>query len=428
MTERLIEFLCAVLLLAIGNLFFGSILNLKIRRTAFTVLLCALDTLLLLPFLVWGYILLLYPVFVLCAFFSFVAGVFFSNDMRSVVYWAVWPILILGPADMLFVNLLQPIIFHIWGNERSVPIYLIEAVFLIILNVSYCMIILRFLKKGVKAQIKAYANWQIALQHSLVLIINAVVLFSLASLCTALAIRTQNQGAALLVLAWVLFGIVGVVNLLTFRILAKISERNELAANQKQKEVEAQLGQEYAAVANHNAERLERWQHDANNVIATLRLSVSDKQSADALDDFAIKIGVPAVAKYADNILLNQTLMINAEKARARDVRLAVQIALPKQVPLSDIEIIRIFSNLLDNAIRAAAEMPEPAQRVVEVVCKENAGYLYISTRNHFLEGSVLHGTGRGTEILRKFEKSHHAQFTSKPQGDEWIAQLAVKL
>jgi len=428
MTERLIEFLCAVSLLAIDNLFFGSILNLKIRRTAFTALLCALDTLLLLPFLIWGHILLLYPVFVLCAFFSFVAGVICSNDMRPFVFWAVWPILILGPADMLFVNLLQPIVFHIWGNERSVPIYLIEAVFLIILNVSYCMVILRFLKKGVKAQIKAYTNWQIALQHSLILIINAVVLFSLAALCTALAVRTQNREAALLALAWALYGIVGVVNLLTFRILAKISEGNELAAHREQKEIEAQLGQEYAAIANHNAKRLKRWQHDTNNLIATLRLSASDKRIMSALDDLAIKISVPCVADYTSNILLNETLMLKAEEARARDVRLVMQIALPEQVPLTDIELIRIFSNLLDNAIRAAAEMPDPGERTVEIVCKENAGYLYISTRNHFREDSTPRGTGRGTEIIRKFEKSHQAQFTSKPHGDEWIAQLAVRL
>jgi hypothetical protein len=63
------------------------------------------------------------------------------------------------------------------------------------------MVILRFLKKGVKAQIKAYANWQLALQHSLILSINAVVLFSLAALCNTLVVRTQNQGAVLLVLA-----------------------------------------------------------------------------------------------------------------------------------------------------------------------------------------------------------------------------------
>ena len=428
MTELLIEFACAALLLATGNLFFGSVLNLKIKRAAFTALLCTLAVLLLLPFLIWGHMFLLYTVFALWVFVLFAVGVIYSSDTRPVVFWAALPVWVLGPGNILFANLLQPIAFQLWGNEQTVLIYSLKSVLLIVLNISYYAVILRFLATGAKVQMKRYANWTLALQYGLILIINALMLFSMAALCTALAARLRNYGIALLVFAWAWYGIAGVVNLLTFRMMAKISERNELAAHREQKEMEIQLNREYTAVLEHNAERLKRWQHDTNNLIAAMKLSVSDKQRAAALDELSIKIGVPAVTDYTNNVLLNQTLMLKAEEARRHDVRLVMQIALPERVPLTDIELMRIFTNLLDNAIRAAAALPEPGERVLEVVCKENAGYLYISTRNRFLEGGAPSGTGRGTEILRKFEASHQGKFTSKPCGDVWVAQLAVKL
>jgi len=137
MTERLIEFTCAASLLVMGSVFVSSALNLKIKRTAFTALLCSLSVLLLLPFLIWGRMFLFYGAFTLWVFVMFAMGAMYSADTRPIVFWAVLPAWVLGPGNMLFANLLQPIALQLWGSEHATLVYAIKAALLVFLNLFY---------------------------------------------------------------------------------------------------------------------------------------------------------------------------------------------------------------------------------------------------------------------------------------------------
>jgi len=273
-----------------------------------------------------------------------------------------------------------------------------------------------------------YANWRLALQYCFILVVNALMLFSMAVLCTALTACVPKLGVALLVFSWGWYIIVGFVNILTFQLMAKISERNEIAANLRLKEAEAQASLEYAELIKSNAARLTHWQHDMNKVIANVCASTRNEEVLAAMNELSIKISLPAVPDYTGNLLLNTCLASQMEQAQELNVRLHLQVDLPKDVPMSGIELVRIFSNLLDNAIRAASVLPNPLERVVDAECRANAGFLYITTRNRYIKEATPHGTGQGAVILRKFAEQYHGVYTNKQDDGEWFAQLALKL
>ena len=428
MSERLIDFGGAVLLIAVGNVFFARVMNLKIKRAAFMVLLCALHVLLLLPFLIWGHEIVLYGTFVLSIPLLFAAGVFCSDDAKFVIFLAAIAGWIFGAANALFWHLLHPTAQHLFQGEHATLLRLAVTSAGFLADLLMAWLAPRFLVNRVLTQMKRYANWSIVLQYAAILLFNATLLFFVAGVCAALTSRAPELAAAMIAVIWGWYAIVGGVNFLTFHMISKVSERNEIAANLEKKETEARMHKEYAELVTRNAERLSRWQHNTNDILAAMRMAVQDEKVIQMIDELGIKISVPAIPRYTGDIVLDTCLAAKAEEARKKDVRLHMQIALPSPVSMTSVELMRIFLNLLDNAIRAAAAMPDPADRAVEIECKKNAGFLYINTRNRFLEDKTPHGTGQGTVILRKFAEQYHGTFVSQPRGGEWAAMLALKL
>lgn|GEM_PF-3706134 len=428
MGERLITFGGAALLIAIGNLFYSSILNLKIKRWAFMAALCVMHSLLLVPFLLSGNVFLLYGVFVLWFPAMFAMGVRYSDDAGYMVFLAAVTAWICGSGNAIFVHLQYPIAVQLFeGKHPALPRLCIVVIGGICDSFLIWVVLRKFIAK-MKEQFRHFATWSIALQQSLVLVINACMLFSVTWFCAALASHIR-RGDVLLLFVWVCYFAVSVINVMAFQMAGKISERNEIAANLKRAEREAQENKAWAELVTAHAERENRWRHDMNALLQSVVHAAPSGELRAMAEKIGFKISsVPVIPKYSGILCLDITLGTLADEARAKGVRLDVSVRLPEPCPIPGEELVRMFSNLLNNAARAAACMPELSQRVVEVTAHHAAGFLYINTRNRFREDASPHGTGRGAAILQKFAKQYHGSYRSAPEGDVWVASLSLML
>jgi two-component system sensor histidine kinase AgrC len=92
--------------------------------------------------------------------------------------------------------------------------------------------------------------------------------------------------------------------------------------------------------------------------------------------------------RYCENNAVNLILSSFAAKARQQDVAFSAEVNIPANLSLSDTELCALLSNGLDNAINAAAQVDEDAERTVRINCQPYKDKLLIYISNPY-RGSV---------------------------------------
>ena len=143
--------------------------------------------------------------------------------------------------------------------------------------------------------------------------------------------------------------------------------------------------------------------------------------------------------RYCQNAVVDALLALKAVKARDLGVALSVHATVPGQLAIEDIDLCAMFSNLIDNALHAAAETNDV--RSVDVKACVNGLALVVETRNSLppsalakrgwrVEKSRLSPTrehGWGLDILGALAERYNGSFESAAKGDQWVASLVVR-
>ena len=87
---------------------------------------------------------------------------------------------------------------------------------------------------------------------------------------------------------------------------------------------------------------------------------------------------------YANHMLLDAILQDTANVCKNREIEFTATLHLPDQLPLGDLEIIRIFSNLLSNSVEACTNMEPSAKRFLRINGASINGWMYVEIVNSF--------------------------------------------
>lgn len=125
--------------------------------------------------------------------------------------------------------------------------------------------------------------------------------------------------------------------------------------------------------------------------------------------------------RYCAHGVVDALVAIKAEACERAVIRTSFALEVPEDVPLSNVELCAVFSNLLDNAFNAC-ERVDPAQRFIDLACWIRAGFLTIDianscnpreTRAEQLDcdrGIARHGWG--VSIVRGVAEHRHGALT----------------
>lgn len=93
------------------------------------------------------------------------------------------------------------------------------------------------------------------------------------------------------------------------------------------------------------------------------------------------------VEKYCENLIVGTILLKMAEQAKLFQIRLHMDVLIPKEIPVNEYEFAMVVANLLENALYAVKNL-EPEKRDILAKIHCTAEYLLIDLENK-CEGNV---------------------------------------
>ena len=188
-------------------------------------------------------------------------------------------------------------------------------------------------------------------------------------------------------------------------------------------------------VAKRRAELLDIIEENKNMVETVFELLESDEISCaeNYLLDWSERIAMTKEYPYCGIPILN---VILSEKKRECDllgVDINVDLKLPEEIAVEQMDLCSIMGNLLDNAIRAGKQIAEDKASNLNAEIEITAGcageYLIVKCKNttEKAPGVKPEGTGLGLKILQDIAQRYQGDFYTKYEEHTFLAQLSLK-
>ena len=168
--------------------------------------------------------------------------------------------------------------------------------------------------------------------------------------------------------------------------------------------------------------------HDIRNQLqaAYSLVDSGDREAARAqLDE--IRATVDSAASYCENRVVNALLRVKAERFDAAGIAFDCRCRLPEGYPLRSTELCSLFSNVLDNAYRAASLCTD-ASPAVSLTCDVQGNALTLRCVNSCPPEDAPResGHGLGLEILRDLAQRHNGAVTAERSGNTFTAMVQL--
>lgn len=151
------------------------------------------------------------------------------------------------------------------------------------------------------------------------------------------------------------------------------------------------------------------FRHDYEKLMTSVKTLLRNQEYEKAtriLDDIhdTMQRDVLVQKTYSDNILLDAILQDAANACEEKGVRFSVHVHLPESVSMTELDIIHIFSNIVDNAIEACDKV-SGRERFVEVISRGTQEWVIVEVANSF-NGELL--MENGEPETTKDNKDYH--------------------
>lgn len=157
----------------------------------------------------------------------------------------------------------------------------------------------------------------------------------------------------------------------------------EQKSRAEQMEAQIRLNKEHFARLQTQYEQYRRLRHDYYNHINVIR-NIADSDAREAyISDLTAKIESQNTLAYCSNPAIDSVLFGEKTVADRKGVRLEYSVFELGDISIPDTDICSVLFNLIDNAVRAAAEyVGDKNDRFVSVTVTKKAGFLLIHVKN----------------------------------------------
>lgn len=223
---------------------------------------------------------------------------------------------------------------------------------------------------------------------------------------------------------------------------ARISElfEYELFTHQLQEQLSRQM-RHYQSYRKYT-ESYRAFRHDYEKLMASLKSLLRRQKYNKAikmLDDIhdTMQKSVQVHKNYSDNMILDAILQDTADACEEKNIRFQAHAHLPESVLMTDLDIIRVFSNITDNAIEACNKVSD-SQRFIELSSNSTQDWTIIEVSNSFdgdllIVGDNLSTTkedkdfhGLGLQIIRETIEGMGGLVFIEPDSDKKIFKIKV--
>ncbi len=184
------------------------------------------------------------------------------------------------------------------------------------------------------------------------------------------------------------------------------------------------------------------FRHDYEKLMTSIKTLLRRKEYNKAiqmLDDIhdTMQQSVRVHNNYSDNMLLDAILQDAADVCEEKNIRFLAHAHLPESVPMADLDIIRVFTNITNNAIEACNKISD-SERFIEVTSNSTQNWTIIEISNSFngdllIVGEDLKTTkedkdfhGLGLQIIRETIEEMGGLVFTEPDSEKRIFKIKV--
>jgi len=192
----------------------------------------------------------------------------------------------------------------------------------------------------------------------------------------------------------------------------------------------SELEQQHYKAAETRREELAKIRHDYNNLLTSVLglLRMGQTQEAEmALEQLLVRVGQTRECGFCGVPIVNALLSEKQELCDREGIVLSVDLLFPEDVSVEPIDLCSVFSNLMDNAIRACTQLP-PEQRRITLTSGVRGDYLVVRCENPAAKapGVLPEGTGYGKRILRDIAQRWGGSFESAYENGIYTATVIL--
>ena len=185
-----------------------------------------------------------------------------------------------------------------------------------------------------------------------------------------------------------------------------------------------------------------RVRHDFKHTIAVLN-ELSQTGQYEKLQEYISRYSseisnVQAPVTYCENPVVNATIHYYIDIAKSYGIRTKLQVVIPKEIAITDIDLCLIFGNLLDNAVTACRHVKSPDRFIRLSADLDTPGCLYITMVNSF-DGNICKRNGKfistkekksgiGLASIQATAEKHHGSSNFYTEQHEFISNIMLKL
>ncbi len=134
------------------------------------------------------------------------------------------------------------------------------------------------------------------------------------------------------------------------------------------------------------------YRHDMKHHLNLINAYLADNNKEAAqnyITEVEKNIESATVKTYCSNYSLNLIMNFYIVKAKEEHIEVETQIDLPRELAVSDMDLCLVFSNAIENAIKALAPTQSAEDKILKIFCKTKNNKLYIEITNSY-EGTVM--------------------------------------
>ena len=185
-----------------------------------------------------------------------------------------------------------------------------------------------------------------------------------------------------------------------------------------------------------NVKLLKKSIQDDTNLLSD---DLSVEQIRQMLDEAIEKYKWAYQTKFCENKVVDAVLLNKMTIAKEKKIPMYIQVILPKMLPIKDLDVVSLFSNLIDNAMEANEQLPE-TDRFISVTSGTFVNAMYICVENSKLPSQTLnidhikttkkqqHLHGYGIRIVKKIVEQYSGYITVENETNKVKVKLYIKV
>lgn len=222
-----------------------------------------------------------------------------------------------------------------------------------------------------------------------------------------------------------------VFGLLLIFVQFNLSEKDEIEKELNELKHISELEHQHYESVELRREEMAKIRHDYNNILSSvLSLLHMEKipEAEETVKSLLIKIEQTREMEYCEIPIVNAILSEKEAECRRNNIKLSVDLLFPGDISVSYIDLCSVFSNLLDNAIRACNHFTQEENKRIDLTVRTQGGYVLVRCDNPSLKapGAQPEGTGYGMKILNDIAKRYGGEFKSSFKDGVFTARLVM--